>query len=72
MSIEAYGWLVLGAPLLGSIVCALLYRTVPARVTGWIGTAAIGFAFLAGLGAFTMRTWQGFREEPARPSAATR
>src|SRR5687767_13375504 len=52
MSIEAYGWLVLGFPLLGSIVCGVLYRAVPARLIGWIGSAAIGLAFLAGLGAF--------------------
>jgi NADH-quinone oxidoreductase subunit L len=53
MSAGTYGWLVLAFPLVGTIVCSLLYRTVPARLTGWIGTAAIGLSFLAGIGAFT-------------------
>jgi NADH-quinone oxidoreductase subunit L len=51
VSAGTFGWLVLAFPLAGTIACALLYRTVPARLTGWIGTAAIGLSFLAGIGA---------------------
>ena len=46
MSATTWAWLVLLLPLLGSIVVALGYRTIPARVAGAIGTAAVGLAFL--------------------------
>jgi NADH-quinone oxidoreductase subunit L len=52
MSATAYGWLVLGFPLAGSIVCALGYRALPARTIGWIGTGAIALSFLNAIGAF--------------------
>src|SRR3954471_13678609 len=52
MNAGTFGWLVLGFPLLGCIVCSLLYQAVPARLIGWIGSAAIGLSFLAGIGAF--------------------
>src|SRR6202167_5401333 len=46
-----YGWLVLAFPLLGTLVIAFGFRSLPGRYAGWIGTAAIGLAFLAALGA---------------------
>jgi NADH-quinone oxidoreductase subunit L len=45
-----YGWLVLAFPLLGTLVIAFGFRSLPGRYAGWIGTAAIGLAFLAALG----------------------
>ena len=52
MSTTTYGWLVLAFPLLGTLIIAFGYR-VPARHVppGWIGTGAIGLAFVAALGA---------------------
>src|SRR4051794_9002452 len=50
MSAPAYGWLVLAFPLAGSLTISLLYRKLPGRTAGWIGTAAIGLAFLASIG----------------------
>jgi NADH-quinone oxidoreductase subunit L len=44
-----YGWLVLAFPLLGTITIGAGYRKLPGRTAGWIGTAAIGLAFLAAL-----------------------
>ena len=49
MSAGGWGWAVLAFPLAGAILCSLLYRTVPSRATGWIGTSAIGLSFLSGL-----------------------
>jgi NADH-quinone oxidoreductase subunit L len=51
MSTTTYGWLVLAFPLLGTIVIGAGYKKLPGRLAGWIGTAAIGLAFLAALGA---------------------
>jgi NADH-quinone oxidoreductase subunit L len=51
MSTTTYGWLVLLFPLLGTIVLALGFRSLPDRAAGWIGTAAILLSFLAALGA---------------------
>jgi NADH-quinone oxidoreductase subunit L len=50
MSATAYGWLVLAFPLAGTLINGLGYRWLPGRTAGWIGTAAIGLAFLASLG----------------------
>ena len=50
MSATSYGWLVLAFPLAGSMTIALLYKRLPGRTAGWIGTAAIGLAFLASIG----------------------
>jgi NADH-quinone oxidoreductase subunit L len=50
MSATSWAWLVLLAPLAGSIAISLSFRAVPARVAGLIGTAAIGIAFLCALG----------------------
>ncbi len=46
-----YGWLVLAFPLLGTLVIAFGYRVLPGNLAGVIGTAAIGLAFLASIGA---------------------
>ncbi|HEX8752496.1 MAG TPA: NADH-quinone oxidoreductase subunit L, partial [Solirubrobacterales bacterium] len=51
MSATTWAWLVLLFPLLGSIVVALGFRALPARVAGAIGTLAIGLAFVCGVGA---------------------
>jgi NADH-quinone oxidoreductase subunit L len=51
MSATAWAWLVLLFPLLGSIVIALGYRTIPQKAAGMIGTAAIGLAFACGVAA---------------------
>jgi NADH-quinone oxidoreductase subunit L len=51
MSPTDFGWLILLFPLLGSIVIGLGFRALPARMAGWIGTAAIGAAFLCSIGA---------------------
>jgi NADH-quinone oxidoreductase subunit L len=50
VSSTTYAWLVLLFPLVGSIVTALGYRTLPGRVTGIIATAAIALSFLCGIG----------------------
>jgi len=46
-----YGWLVLAFPLLGTLIIAFGYRVLPGNIAGVIGTAAIGLAFLAAIGA---------------------
>src|SRR5438045_1068398 len=51
MSATAWAWLVLLFPLLGSIVIGLSFKAIPARVTGIVGTAAIGLAFACGIAA---------------------
>jgi len=49
MSTTTYGWLVLLFPLLGTLLIAFGFRSLPARLVGWIGTGAIVLAFLAAL-----------------------
>jgi NADH-quinone oxidoreductase subunit L len=51
MSATTYGWLVLAFPLAGSIVIALGWRSLPGRTAGYIGSAAIGLAFLNAIAA---------------------
>jgi NADH-quinone oxidoreductase subunit L len=46
VSATGWAWLVLLLPLLGSLVVALGFRALPARVAGIVGTASIGLAFL--------------------------
>ena len=41
MSATTAAWLVLAAPLAGTIVIGALFRRLPGRSAGWIGTAAI-------------------------------
>src|SRR3954451_11399966 len=50
MSPTAYGWLVLAFPLAGALVNGVGFRLWRGRMAGWIGTAAIGLAFLASIG----------------------
>src|SRR3989440_1847004 len=52
MSPTTWGWLVLGFPLAGTIVISLLWRRLPGRTAGYIGTSAIWLAFAAAVGAF--------------------
>jgi NADH-quinone oxidoreductase subunit L len=49
MITTTYGWLVLAFPLLGTLVIGAGFKKLPGRSAGWIGTAAIGLAFLAAL-----------------------
>ena len=51
MSATTWGWLVLLFPLLGTLTLAFGYRVLPGNTAGWIGTSAIGLAFVAALGA---------------------
>jgi NADH-quinone oxidoreductase subunit L len=51
MDTATFGWLVLLFPMLGTLTIAFGYRILPRRTAGVIGTAAIGLAFLAALGA---------------------
>jgi NADH-quinone oxidoreductase subunit L len=40
------GWLILAFPLAGCVTLALGWRVLPGRLPGWIGTFAIGAAFV--------------------------
>ncbi len=51
MSATTFGWLVLALPLAGMALIGLGFRRLPGRSAGWIATAAIFLAFLAGVGA---------------------
>ena len=51
MSPTTWGWLVLAFPLLGLISISLLWRRLPGRSAGYIGTGAIFLSFAAALGA---------------------
>ena len=51
MSPADYGWLVLGFPLLGTLVLAFGWRWLPGRSAGWIGSASILASFISALGA---------------------
>ena len=50
-------------PLLGTLIIAFGYRSLPGRSAGWIGTGAICLAFLAALGALI--SLQGHRPRTA-------
>ncbi|MTD44930.1 NADH-quinone oxidoreductase subunit L [Conexibacter sp. W3-3-2] len=52
MNVTDYGWLILLFPLVGSVLIGLTSSKLPGKAAGVIGTAAIGLAFLATLGAF--------------------
>jgi NADH-quinone oxidoreductase subunit L len=51
VSATTYAWLVIAFPLAGSVLIALLWRVLPGRTAGWIGSAAIGLAFVNAIGA---------------------
>jgi NADH-quinone oxidoreductase subunit L len=53
MSVQTYGWLVLAFPLGGSVLISLLYKVLPGRLPGVIGTLAIALSFAAAIGAFS-------------------
>jgi NADH-quinone oxidoreductase subunit L len=46
VSATTYAWLVLAFPLAGSLLIALGWNRLSGRSAGWIGSAAIGIAFL--------------------------
>ncbi len=52
MSATGFGWLVLAFPLAGSIAIGLGHRRSTQKTAGWIGTVAIGLAFVSAIGAF--------------------
>ncbi len=68
MSPTTWGWLVLGFPLLGLIVISLLWRRLPGRTAGYIGTSTIWLAFGSALGA--LLSLQG--RVPAERQGSTR
>jgi NADH-quinone oxidoreductase subunit L len=51
MSPTTWGWLVLAFPLAGTVVISLLWRRLPGRTAGIIGTSAIWLSFISALGA---------------------
>jgi NADH-quinone oxidoreductase subunit L len=51
MSPSTWGWLVLAFPLAGCLVNAFGWRVIRGRTAGWIGTLAIGLAFVCAIGA---------------------
>jgi NADH-quinone oxidoreductase subunit L len=51
------GWLIVGFPLLGSIVIGLLFNRLPGRAAGVIGTAAIAASFVCAI--LTFASLQG-------------
>jgi NADH-quinone oxidoreductase subunit L len=53
VSIETYGWLVLAFPLGGAVLISLLFKVLPGRLPGVIGTLAIALSFAAAVGAFS-------------------
>jgi NADH-quinone oxidoreductase subunit L len=46
MSATTAGWLVLALPLAGMLTISLLWRVLPGRSAGWIGTVAIAGSFV--------------------------
>jgi NADH-quinone oxidoreductase subunit L len=54
LSATTYAWLVLAFPLAGCLVTAFGWRFLPGRSAGWIGTGAIGLAFINSIGALVM------------------
>src|SRR6478672_7867709 len=52
MSTGTWGWLILAFPLAGSIVVALGWQVWRGRTAGWLGSLAIGLAFVSSIGAF--------------------
>jgi len=50
--VQTSAWLILLFPLAGAVVNGLLYRSLSGKVVGWIGTLAIGAAFVAAVATF--------------------
>ncbi|MGQ0429293.1 MAG: bactofilin family protein [Gammaproteobacteria bacterium] len=61
--LESSWWRVLF--LLLALIAIAIVKQIPL-----LGGLAVFLLFLAGVGAFTMRTWQGFRRNPEAPAAA--
>jgi NADH-quinone oxidoreductase subunit L len=53
MSLQTYGWLVLAFPLGGAVLISLLFKVLPGRLPGVIGTLAIALSFASAIGAFS-------------------
>jgi NADH-quinone oxidoreductase subunit L len=66
MSATTYGWLILAFPLAGSIVIALGWRSLPGRTAGYVGSTAIGLAFINAIAALIQ-----IQGEPASERALT-
>ena len=49
MSATTAAWLVLAAPLAGTIIIGALFNRLPGRSAGWIGTGAVAAAFVFSL-----------------------
>jgi NADH-quinone oxidoreductase subunit L len=49
MSVTGWGWVVLLAPLAGSVLIALTFRMLPWKLHGYLGTLAIAVSFAASL-----------------------
>jgi len=49
MSATTAAWLVLAAPLAGTIVTGALFRRLPGRSAGWLGTGAVAVSFVFAL-----------------------
>jgi NADH-quinone oxidoreductase subunit L len=54
-----WGWLVLGFPLVGSLLVSLLWRRLPGRAPGWIASGAVLGAFVSAIGAFVQLEQRG-------------
>jgi NADH-quinone oxidoreductase subunit L len=49
MSATTAAWLVLAAPLAGTIAIGALFNRLPGRSAGWLGTGAIAVSFVFAL-----------------------
>ncbi len=65
---STFAWLCLASPLAGSLVLAVLFRRLPDRVAGLVGTGAVGLAFLFAV--ITLVSLQG-RAPGSREVAST-
>jgi NADH-quinone oxidoreductase subunit L len=53
LSATTYGWLVLAFPLGGAVLISLLFKMLPGKTAGYVGTLAIALSFASAIGAFT-------------------
>jgi len=68
---QAFGWLILAFPLLGTLLISLGWRALPGRAAGWIGTLAIFAAFATAVGAFLALDGLGEEEKAVTATAFT-
>jgi NADH-quinone oxidoreductase subunit L len=52
LSATTYGWLVLAFPLGGAVLISLLFKVLPGKTAGLLGTLAIALSFASAIGAF--------------------